>query len=292
MNAADDLSKLGVDVTRYNVGSHRLPCPNCAKNAKDDTFGLTVEPSGAAVWHCHRCHFKGATSGRSGRPYQPRPRLPEAAAKPVKIDPDRLFLAMAIVESSLPIEASDPAGKYLLARRCVLPPEGSDLRWIEHRRHPSSWIGPCLLAIATDAVTGELRTIHQTWINPAEPGQKASVKTPRLLFGGLPKAGSVVRLWSDEDVIAGLAIGEGIETCLAAAHGYTPIWCTLDAGNMAVFPVLPGVESLTLIVDHDPASKNAAEGCASRWYAAGREVRVWCSPVSGEDAAAFAERVA
>lgn len=43
---------------------------------------------------------------------------------------------------------------------------------------------------------------------------------------------------------------------------------------MAAFPVLPGIEALTLLVDHDAngAGQDAAAACARRWLAAGREV--------------------
>jgi putative DNA primase/helicase len=43
---------------------------------------------------------------------------------------------------------------------------------------------------------------------------------------------------------------------------------------MAAFPTLAGVETLTLLVDHDEngAGQRAAEQCASRWADAGKEV--------------------
>jgi hypothetical protein len=68
-------------------------------------------------------------------------------------------------------------------------------------------------------------------------------------------------------VTRGLAIGEGVETCLAAAHSMTPVWCLLDAGNLAAFPVLPGIESLTIFADADDAGMKAAVACAQRWAA-------------------------
>jgi hypothetical protein len=200
---------------------------------------------------------------------------------------------LTIWQNAQPILPDDTAGCYLQGRGCAIPPAGSHLRWIDrHRHYPSGHIGPALIALATHAVTGEPMTLHQTWIDPSRPGQKAPLDKPRLLYGGLPKAGAVVRLWPDEEVLDGLAIGEGIETCLAAAHGFIPIWSTLDAGNMATFPMLPGIESLTIIADHDAAGLQAAEQCARQWHAAGRDVRRWCSLVPGEDAADFVMRAA
>ena len=30
-----------------------------------------------------------------------------------------------------------------------------------------------------------------------------------------------------------------------------PCWSTISAGNLAAFPVLPGLDGLTILVDHD-----------------------------------------
>jgi hypothetical protein len=94
-------------------------------------------------------------------------------------------------------------------------------------------------------------------------------------------AGCVIRLWPDEAVELGLVLGEGIETTLAAAtrieHKGTllqPAWAAATAGNMEKFPVLVGIESLTLLVDADESGtgQRAADKCSARWTAAGREV--------------------
>jgi putative DNA primase/helicase len=295
MRPLDELLSLGLDISKYRTGSYRLACPKCAKGRKDDALGLTIEPNGGAVWSCFRCHMTGGISGRQERSNPVREKRrppPKPQATPTVPDRSRLADAMVIFRDARAITFDSAAGAYLTARGCLVPPVGSHLRWIDRHRHPSGHIGPALVALATNAVTGEPQTLHRTWIDPTRPGQKASIDKPRLLFGGLPKAGAVVRLWPDWSVTSGLAIGEGIETCLAAAHGFTPIWSTLDAGNLAAFPVLPGIEALTIIVDHDPAGLKATEQCARRWHEAGREVRGWCPPAEGEDAADFLARAA
>src|SRR5262249_30963569 len=94
-------------------------------------------------------------------------------------------------------------------------------------------------------------------------------------------AGCVIRLWPDDAVGAGLVLGEGVETTLAAALHIThrktllqPAWAAGCADGMKNFPVLPGVESITLLVDHDQngVGQDAAAECARRWVDAGREV--------------------
>jgi hypothetical protein len=143
----------------------------------------------------------------------------------------------------------------------------------------------------TDAVTGAAISLHTTWL-AADGRGKAPIERPRLLAKGCRKAGGLVRLWPDEAVTTGLLIAEGIETALAAAHGFTPVWACLDAGNLGAFPVLAGVEALTIVADHDRAGVKAAEECAERWLEAGREVRVWRSPVEGRDFNDFAVEAA
>jgi hypothetical protein len=96
-----------------------------------------------------------------------------------------------------------------------------------------------------------------------------------------PTRGCVIRLWPDDYVEQGLVLGEGIESTLAAAtrieHLGTllqPAWAAGDAGHMRAFPVLPGIDAITLLVDHDAngAGQDAAAECRQRWIAVGREV--------------------
>jgi phage/plasmid primase-like uncharacterized protein len=139
------------------------------------------------------------------------------------------------------------------------------------------------VALVTDALTGEPLTLHRTWVQPG--GTKAPVDKPRLLWPGQPKAGGVVRLWPDAEVAFGLCVAEGIETALTAAIGFQPAWACIDAANLAAFPVLPGIEALTIVADHDTngVGQRAAEECARRWAEAGVEAMVWANPTPGGD---------
>jgi phage/plasmid primase-like uncharacterized protein len=163
-----------------------------------------------------------------------------------------------------------PAVDYFARRGISLGdvPESAGLRW-----HPACpWelsTAPCLLARFTTALTNEPRGIWRRPITGEKP----------MSLG--PHKGCVIRLWPDEDITQGLVIGEGVETTLAAAtrieHRGTllsPAWATGSAGNMATFPVLVGVEALTLLVDNDASGtgQKAAEQCAQRWCAAECEV--------------------
>ena len=56
--------------------------------------------------------------------------------------------------------------------------------------------------------------------------------------------------------------------------GLRPTWALGSCGAIAAFPVLSGVECMTLLAENDEASARAVTACASRWSAAGREVLV------------------
>jgi hypothetical protein len=165
---------------------------------------------------------------------------------------------------------SGVAVAYLKARRCCIPPADGDLRYHSDLKHPTGYTGPALVARITDAVTHLPLSLHRTWIQA--DGSKADIAPPRLLLGGHRKQGGVIRLWPDEAVTAGLGIAEGIETALSLAWAYAPVWACIDAGNLAAFPVLAGIGSLTIGADNDAAGIVAARECAARWVDADCEV--------------------
>ena len=214
------------------------------------------------------------------RPLQTRP--PACRDEPVS---PAEYRPLSAAELSRWEALEPPAGaamSYLLARVCVMPPADGALRWNPSLRHwPSGYVGPALVALVSDALTREPLSEHFTWCQA--DGTKANIEPPRLYLAGHRKQGGVIRLWPDEAVSTGLAIAEGIETALTIAHAYTPAWACLDAGNLAAFPVLPGIESLLIAADHDPAGIKAANECAARWASAGREVHIVMAPVPGQD---------
>jgi hypothetical protein len=166
----------------------------------------------------------------------------------------KLKLAGRIWNEAVPIEGTP--GALFLHRRHIdiaLAPDFGGLRW-----HPQClWKGgtaPCVVARYTHAITGE----------------------PRALG---PMARCAIRLWPDDAITTVLVLGEGVETTLAAALHIThretllqPAWAAGCADNMANFPVLAGIETLTLLVDNDGPGQAAAANCACRWVDAGREV--------------------
>jgi hypothetical protein len=149
----------------------------------------------------------------------------------------------------------------------------------------SQYLG-AIVAILTDPITGE-RTggISRTFIHE---GQKvARAKS----LGGVGRLG-IVRLSPDDEVGAGLYLCEGLESALSAMMmGFCPMWATGSAATMAKFPILDGVECLTVIADNDvedaagkEAGQQAAREVCQRWADAGRQAAMKIPKRPGEDA--------
>jgi putative DNA primase/helicase len=202
---------------------------------------------------------------------------PRAVRKPETLRRSAPQAARAIIGEAQAL-AGTIGAQYLTARGCATPPADSDLRFHMSVRHESGYVGPALVAQITDAATGDPMGVHRTWVT--DHG-KADVAKPKMVLG--PKQGGVIRLWPDEAVTTGLAIAEGIETALTIAHDYRPVWSLIDAGNMAAFPVLAGIETLVIGADNDPAGLKGAKACADRWAAAGVDVRVLIPESVGAD---------
>jgi len=260
------------------AGPSRQPCPECGRGPKDRTCGVTVDhDGGGGVAHCFRCEY--VETRRDDGAYRRPGMRQERAAAPIRHE-TLSDVGRELWDACGPIAGDGLA--YRKARNFVIPPRDGHLRYhpaLPHR--PSGTSGPALVALVTDAITGQPITLHRTWIRA--DGTKAPVDPPRMLLGGHRKAGGVVRLWPDEAVTTGLGIAEGIETALSLAHAFRPVWACIDAGNLSAFPILDGIESLTIAADHDAAGIKAAHVCADRWTAAGREVRIVMSDAHGAD---------
>jgi putative DNA primase/helicase len=212
---------------------------------------------------------QGTRSAPSARPLAPV--APHAEALPFPDPCGAIWGGTADLRGSV-------AESYLQARESIVPPADGDLRAHPALRHRTGYTGPGMVGLITDAVTGERMGLHRTWTNA--DGSKPV--TPAKMALGL-KQGGVIRLWPDEAVTTGLGIAEGIESALSLAHAFRPVWSCIDAGNLAAFPVLPGIECLTIAADNDPAGIRAANACAERWHQAGREVRLVMPPAEGAD---------
>jgi putative DNA primase/helicase len=208
----------------------------------------------------------------SGLPATPHHEPP----KIILPEPKKTVLARAIWSEAVP-----PAGTlveaYLASRGLSLLP-GAPLRF-----HPACPRDrerlPAMIAQMTEPETAAPAGIHRTFLAPDGSGKAPG--QAKMMLG----AAGVIRLVGDAEVTAGLGITEGIENALAImSRGWSPVWAAGSAGAIASFPVLAGIESLTIFADADEngAGTKAARTCATRWAAAGRQVDVHYPP-SGSD---------
>jgi putative DNA primase/helicase len=273
----DLLADRGIVLRHHEPGQHRAPCPWCDKGPRDDALAVRIDADGAC-WHCHRCGEKGALrQAQDCNALRPRRRTP--APEPERHDTLSPW-GLNLWDTCRPVEPGTFAAAYLDARCCAVPP--GDLRWhpelpyhVKDQKAPIH-VGPALVALVTDIETGEPISLHRTWITATGKADLGEHKARKLLWNH--RSDGVIRLWPDAEVATGLVIGEGIETCLAAARaGLTPCWSAISAGNLASFPVLPGLDGITVLVDHDKpnpktgrrAGHEAALALVKRYVAAG-----------------------
>jgi phage/plasmid primase-like uncharacterized protein len=287
------------------------PCPKCAGT---DRFVIT--PSKRA-FICRGCDAHGDAidllmflTGRSfteavelltGEAW-PRREITEQAQRGHSDGSNNAGGAGRIWRASVPI-AGTVAEIYLTRTRGIdleqIPDLEDVLRF--HRACPfGGGTADCLIALVRDVITDAPKAIVRTAISA--DGRKAPVRNTdgdlvdRMALG--PKAGGAIKLWPDASVTTGLVIGEGLETTASAATRIThrgtllqPAWALIDAGNLAGFPVLPGIEALTILVDNDPVDPRtgkrpgqyAADECTERWLAAGCHVEQLIPDVIGSD---------
>ena len=195
-------------------------------------------------------------------------------------------MAKDILRESFAPTPTSTVGIYLIAR-------GIDPPWPACiRQHPRLYHRdgaglvshhPAMVCPIRDIHTDEVIGCHRTYL--AEGGAKADVDHPKKVLGRI--IGGAIKLSPDEDVTLGLGVCEGIETGLVDPGDRTgrPSGRSATAGNLAAFPVLPGIEALTIFGDNDDdrtgTGEKAARECAARWRAAGREVTVYIPKAAG-----------
>jgi phage/plasmid primase-like uncharacterized protein len=224
-------------------------------------IALGVDRREAAAWLQRKYGLKPDPAMRSRSSYRPRAVL----QKTEENDQRNVERALSLWAETEPLPGTIGADYY--ARR------GLSADRLEHavRFHPRSPFGgerhSCVVALLRDVETDEPRGIHRTAITG--DGRKIDRKM-------LGRSGNgAVKLTPDADVTMGLGIAEGVETALSVVQsGWTPVWAALSAGSIKQFPVLPGIEHLTIWADHDEAGLNAARACAERWSTSGASATI------------------
>jgi ribosomal protein L37AE/L43A len=281
------------------------PCLLCGGT---DRFAINIQKK---VWNCRGCDdggndaislvmhareldFRRAVEWLTGeRQELKRQHAPEAGATAPKPTDDsearsNLRSAARIVTKLVAIRGT-PGEAYLAEARKIDTDAVADvlertdaLGW-----HPSVYFNEpghplhgqklgCIIGVMSDPVTAEpTGAISRTYLEGRKISKAKTLGSPA----------GIIRLTPDEDVLGGLHIAEGIETALTGmSKGLRPMWATGSTSIMTRFPLLSGIEALTIVADNDAnnAGQHACEACAARWHAAGREVFI-IEPTIGKD---------
>lgn len=134
---------------------------------------------------------------------------------------------------------------------------------------------PAMVALITNALTGEPQAIHRTALKADGSGkaEDPALGDPKKMLG--PSKGGLIRLVADDEISSALGVTEGIENAIAVICGrWGPVWACGTAGLVEGLPVLPAIEALTVFADWGAAGEKAAKECCHRWAAEGREAVV------------------
>ena len=180
----------------------------------------------------------------------------------------RIEIAARIWREAVPAGGT-PVETYLIGRGLPIP-DGCDLRF-----HPTCPIGPekgpAMVGLFRDVTSNDPCGIHRTFLKPDGSGKAGLPGGDKLMLGR--SRGACIKLSPDEDVDLGLGIAEGIETGLAVLNaGWAPVWATGSARGIEAFPVLSGIECLTIFADagepecaRPGAALNAGRQPGARW---------------------------
>lgn len=280
---------------RAGIDRWTAHCPN--HDDRSPSLSVRLTSAHKLLVHCHAGCEQNAVIKRLREegvwPSSSDELRPEVAAGVAAPTANRSFSEFGL---KLWREARTPAGtpvETYLTNRCIWVPlvgSGGAIRF-----HPATPMGlsgggsdrfPAMLALMRNIRTNEPSGIQRTALRADGAGKTNDVrlKQPRQMLG--PAGGAAVKLSPDEDVTLGLAIAEGVETALSlAAINCVPVWACMSAPGMASFPILAGLEALTVYADHDSsgAGQRAAAACARRYRDAGVDCRALMPRDIGSD---------
>jgi putative DNA primase/helicase len=273
---------LGGEVMKGRDGSFIL-CPGPGHSPADRS--LSVSPSSTDQdgfvcysharddWRLCREHILARTGRRAA--FQPRVRTspsPASAGSHNGASAKRLWNEATGARRTL-------VERYLNESRSLELPDDVDGRVV--RFHETCAWGndrrPCMLTAFRSIADDKLVAVHRTLLS--DDGRKLD----RRMLG--PVGGAAIKIDDNTDVEQGLSICEGFETGLAGRElGFRPVWALGSATAIGTFPLLAGIDALTVLAETDDSGANAraARSCGNRWASADREVIVATPRISGD----------
>jgi Toprim domain len=260
MNAASLAWSEVERITHGQLGrTVRTPCPFCSNtrrtgNQRKPVFAVKLKEPDFAIYNCAHCGESGYVHpDRSSRVIDlaERKRQREQAEGREREDKQQRTASALQIWNERQAFVGSAAETYLRLTRGI-----GD--WVEAFDldeslgfHPACPFGnerlPCMVALVRNIESDEPQGVHRTALTAGPLPERID----RLSLG--PVAGGAVKLSLDGDVTHGLLIGEGIETVLSASlrFKFRPCWSVLSRSGIARFPILAGIECVTIAVDND-----------------------------------------
>ena len=257
----------------------------CCPAHADRTPSLSIQDSanGTVLVHCFSgCDQRqvlkalkacGLWPGREGHAWRPA-RSWHETARPDADAAHRIEAAKRLWRAALPASGT-LVQRYLEVRGLNLPMPKS-LRYAPSLGHPSGVQLPAMLA-AIQAPCGKITGVHRTWLRHDGSG-KAAVTPNKAMLGRC--VGCAVRF---AQVGVELAVGEGIETCLAVVQATgLQVWAALSTSGIRALQLPEQIHSVVILADGDRPGEAAAQAAADRFIRQGRQVRI-ARPPRGSD---------
>jgi hypothetical protein len=258
-------------ITKGQLGRNiHSPCPFCSRerrqaNQRKPVFAVMLKAPDFAIYNCAHCGESGYVHpDRSAQVIDlvDRKRLREQAERRERAyNQQRTASALDLWNQRKPFRGS-PAETYLRDTRQI----GEWLEAFDLDQslgfHPSCPFDNerllCMVALVRNIETDEPQAIHRTALRLGPQPERIG----RLSLG--PVSGGAIKLSLDGDVTHGLLIGEGIETTLSASLllKSRPAWSVLSRSGIAKFPILAGIECITIAVDNDESGDGQRDAAA------------------------------
>jgi putative DNA primase/helicase len=236
-----------------NASGHNIVAPGPGHSRADRSLSIKIDPAAADGFVVHsfagdspiECQdYVRAALGLAAR--ERRRKEPSRRwSRPCPVAPDDDSSHRSALALRLWNEAIDPRGTtvadYLASRGLTLPEDVASgvIRFHPALKFDGARVG-AMVALFRDITSNEPCGIHRTFLDDA--GRKLD----RKMLGRARDA--AIKLDADESVPLGLHIGEGLETSLAARlAGFRPVWAVGSSGAIAAFPVLSGIEAITIL---------------------------------------------
>lgn len=259
------------------VSGDKVLAPGPGHSKHDRSMAVWVDPNSPSHIRVHS--FAGDdwkacmefVVARLGTPvdFKRQPSVENVGLRPISTTSNdankdkRSAMALEVWEEAMSI-AGTPVATNLGSRNIKWLPDDHVVRY--HDACPfrlddgSSVRLPAMIALFRDIITDKPVAIHRTALkrDGSAKSDHPNLGNARKMWG--PVKGSAIKLSPDDDVTLGLGIAEGIETALSIlSANWAPVWALGSAGAIASFPVLAGIDCLSIFADADEPGMRAGD---------------------------------